>query len=125
MATSSKDIESLWKRYSDEGVKRGISVTRFFESNGVPYRTFERWYKQRFQQPSVVDCVVDGSPEELNQEVGKPVLDLQKKDSMISYVSIGLKNGVKIEHHKLSYDELLDFIQKVRIIAIGVGCLLR
>jgi phage-related protein len=25
MATSSKDIEILWKRYSDEGIKRGVS----------------------------------------------------------------------------------------------------
>ena len=36
MATSSKDIEILWNRYFDEGVKRGISVVQFFESNGVP-----------------------------------------------------------------------------------------
>ena len=36
MATSSKDIEILWKRYSDEGVKKGISVTQFFESMVFP-----------------------------------------------------------------------------------------
>lgn len=46
MAVSSKDIEILWRRYSDEGVKRGISVAQFFESNGVPYHTFEKWYKK-------------------------------------------------------------------------------
>ena len=44
MAVSSKDIETLWKRYSDEYVKKGISVAKFFESNGVPYHTFEKWY---------------------------------------------------------------------------------
>ena len=33
MAINSKDIEALWKRYSDEGVKKGISVVQFFESN--------------------------------------------------------------------------------------------
>ena len=42
MAVSSKDIETLWQRYSDEAVKRGVSVAQFFESNGVPYRTFEK-----------------------------------------------------------------------------------
>ena len=36
MAVSSKDIETLWKRYSSEASKRGVSVTQFFESNGVP-----------------------------------------------------------------------------------------
>ncbi len=44
MAVSSKDIETLWKRYQEEGCKRGISVTLFFESNGVPYHVFEKWY---------------------------------------------------------------------------------
>lgn len=41
MAVKSKDIETLWKDYSEVGVNKGISVTQFFESNGVPYRTFE------------------------------------------------------------------------------------
>lgn len=119
MATSSKDIEILWKRYSDEGVNRGISVTQFFESNGVPYRTFERWYKQRFQQPSVVDCVVDGAPEAINPEVARHGLALQNKECMISYVNIGLTNGIRIEHHKLSYPELLDFIQKIESLCLA------
>ena len=44
MAISSKDIEILWKRYSEEGSERGISVTQYFESNGVPYHVFEKWY---------------------------------------------------------------------------------
>ena len=44
MTISSKDIEILWKRYSEEGSKRGISVTQYFESNGVPYHVFEKWY---------------------------------------------------------------------------------
>ena len=43
MAVNSKDIETLWKRYSEEGVKKGYSVAQYFESNGVPYHTFEKW----------------------------------------------------------------------------------
>ena len=61
MAISSKDIEILWKRYSEEGSKRGISVTQYFESNGVPYHVFEKWYKKKFTQPVVVNCMVLGS----------------------------------------------------------------
>ena len=37
MAVSSKDIETLWKRYSEEAVPKGISVAHFFESYGVPH----------------------------------------------------------------------------------------
>jgi hypothetical protein len=42
MAVNSKDIETLWKQYSEEGVNKGISVAQFFESNGVPYHVSVR-----------------------------------------------------------------------------------
>ena len=48
MAINSKDIETLWKQYSEEGVNKGISVAQFFESNGVPYVSIQplfRWSK--------------------------------------------------------------------------------
>lgn len=38
MAVSSKDLESLWQRYTVEAVPAGISVNQFFESNGVGQR---------------------------------------------------------------------------------------
>ena len=66
MAVSSKDLESLWQRYTVEAVPAGISVNQFFESNGVPYHAFEKWYKKKY---------------------------------------LGLSNGMKIEHHNLSYFE--------------------
>lgn len=113
MAISSKDIEILWKRYSEEGSKRGISVTQYFESNGVPYHVFEKWYKKKFTQPAVVNCVVSESPD---AEIAKhePPQEPKKKEKCVSYVNIGLSNGMKIEHHKLSYTELLSFIQKIQ-----------
>ena len=63
MAISSKDLESLWQRYKAEVVPAGISVNQFFESNGVPYHVFEKWYKKKFQAPNVVECVVAGAPD--------------------------------------------------------------
>ena len=62
MAVSSKDLETLWQRYTVEAVPAGISVNQFFESNGIPYHVFEKWYKKKFQSPNVVDCVVQGAP---------------------------------------------------------------
>ena len=32
----------------------------------------------------------------------------------VSYVNIGLSNGIKIEHHRLSYGELVCFINKLQ-----------
>ena len=122
MAVSSKDIETLWKRYSGEASKRGISVTQFFESNGVPYHVFEKWYKKKFAQPSVVNCVVketqDAAPQPSKEnpveetDVTTDATDHDEKN--ISYVYVGFNDGMKIEHHKLSYNELVSFIKKIQ-----------
>ena len=118
MAVNSKDIEILWKQYSEEGVNKGISVAQFFESNGVPYRTFEKWYKKKYSREGIVDCVVKGSPDAtilIPEEDGREYSRTEKKKEIyISYVNIGLSNGIKIDHHRLTYGELVCFINKLQ-----------
>ena len=60
MAISSKDIETLWGRYQSEGVSKGVSVSQYFEANGIPYHVFEKWYKKRFRSQtwSIVSLTV-------------------------------------------------------------------
>ena len=118
MAISSKDIETLWKKYSEGVSKQGISVAQFFESNGVPYHAFEKWYKKNFSQPGVVDCVVPGFPEPNSNGVELSG-ESKRKDVCVSYINIGLSNGMKIEHHKLSYDGLVCFIQKLQALCLA------
>lgn len=118
MAVNVKDIETLWNQYSEDGVKQGISVAQFFESNGVPYRTFEKWYKKKFSSPGIVDCVVLESPDKKleNHDGVKTVSETaeNRREVYVSYVNIGLSNGVRIEHHRLSYGELVCFINKLQ-----------
>jgi len=118
MAVNSKDIETLWKQYSEEGVNKGISVAQFFESNGVPYHTFEKWYKKKYSREGIVDCVVKGSPDatiQVSDEDGRKYSRTEKKKEIyISYVNIGLSNGIKIDHHRLTYGELVCFINKLQ-----------
>ena len=118
MAVNVKDIERLWNQYSEEGVQRGISVAQFFESNGVPYRTFEKWYKKKFSSPGIVDCVISESPDKKleNHDGVKTVSETaeNRREVYVSYVNIGLSNGVRIEHHRLSYGELVCFINKLQ-----------
>ena len=38
----------------------------------------------------------------------------KKKEIYISYVNIGLSNGIKIDHHRLTYGELVCFINKLQ-----------
>ena len=122
MAVSSKDLETLWQRYTVEAVPAGISVNQFFESNGIPYHVFEKWYKKKFQAPNVVDCVVQGAPEvnkipssKQKQESAVPLASVQPNDEIVvKYINLGLSNGMKIEHHNLSYASLQSFIQKLQ-----------
>ena len=94
MAVNSKDIEILWKQYSEDGVNKGISVAQFFESNGVPYHTFEKWYKKKFSKNGIVDCVVRGTPDatiQVPDEDGRDDSRTEKKKEVyVSYVNIGL-----------------------------------
>lgn len=118
MAVSSKDIEKLWKEYSEDAANRGISVAHFFESNGVPYHVFEKWYKKKFSIPEVVNCVVAGLPADMSDtcqpsEEESPV-GRKKESPCVSYITIGFSDGMKIEHHRLSYGDLLRFIQKLQ-----------
>ena len=111
MAVSSKDIETLWKRYSSEASKRGVSVTQFFESNGVPYHVFEKWYKKKFTQSAVVNCVVketqdvtpQASKENKVEDTDAATGAADHDEKNISYVYVGFNDGMKIEHHKLSF----------------------
>lgn len=118
MATSSKDIETLWYRYSSEASKQGISVAQSFESNGVHYHVFEKWYKKRIQTSVVVDYVVSGQPSDASVSqvsiVDSMATQMSNKSLTVSYINIGLSNGMKIEHHRLSYDEMLCFVQKLQ-----------
>jgi hypothetical protein len=118
MAVNSKDIEILWKQYSEDAVNKGISVAQFFESNGIPYHCFEKWYKKKYSKTGIVDCVVSGSPDgtvEVPEGEGLNPSDREKrKDVYVSYVNIGLSNGIKIDHHRLSYGELVCFINKLQ-----------
>ena len=92
MAVNSKDIEILWKQYSEDEVNKGISVAQFFESNGIPYHCFEKWYKKKYSKTGIVDCIVSGSPDG----------------------TVEVPEGIKVEHHRLSYGELVCFINKLQ-----------
>ena len=126
MAVSNKDIEALWKRYSTEYSKNGISVAKYFEANGVPYHAFEKWYKKKFSQADVVDCVVSAGPDDLqptSKEESMPSPNASKESGedakIISYVYVGFNDGMKIEHHKLSYSELVSFIKRIQTLWNG------
>lgn len=114
MAISTKDIAGLWQRYTTEAVPAGISVNHFFESNGVPYHVFEKWYKKKFQAPNV---------EEWSDDVGFTLEGVASTAAdgaiVVKYINLGLSNGMKIEHHNLSYRSLQNFIEKLQSLCLA------
>ena len=123
MAISSKDIETLWGRYQTEGVNKGVSVSQYFEANGVPYHVFEKWHKKCYRQPDVVECVVDGIPVEDQQSCPAPssndktmVQGHVRKDSVtVAHVNICLSNGMRIDYHKKVAATYLTFVEKCKL----------
>ena len=117
MAVASKDIEILWGRYQSEGVSKGVSVSQFFSSNGIPYHVFEKWYKKRYREPEVVECKVsDDSVQTSSLSDPDPVPAppvSQGSTLTVSHVTICLSNGMRIDHQKLSFPALVSFIQKL------------
>ena len=73
--------------YSSEGVTKGISVHQYFESNGVPYHAFEKWYKKKLQQAGIADCVVEGAPSSASHPIGSVIfnglLAIKKRPTII------------------------------------------
>ena len=115
MAINSKDLEVLWERFSSEGVRQGISVRQYFESNGVPYHVFEKWYKKKVQQPGIVECKVEGVPSDPSTgSSSSPSSANGGGEVTVNNLVIYLSNGLKIEHRRLSYSQLLSFIQKLQ-----------
>ena len=117
MAVASNAIEILWSRYQSAGVGKGVSVSQFFEANGIPYHVFEKWYKRRYRQPDVVECQVEDdsapAPSSSAQQVA-PVVPASPSASLtVSHITICLSNGMRIDHHKLGFEELLSFIKKL------------
>ena len=123
MAVTSKDIEILWSRYQSEGVSKGVSVTQFFEANGIPYHVFEKWYKKRYRQPDVVECQVDDDSvptSSSSAQQAAPVPSVPTSASLtVTHITICLSNGLRIDHHKLSFEDLVSFIKKLEPLCLA------
>lgn len=78
--------------------------------------------------PNVVECVVAGAPDSTSavptpSKQGNPSAGLSPAPTedavVIKYVNLGLSNGMKIEHHNLSYSGLQSFISKLQALCLA------
>ena len=59
---SNTDFEKLWFLYTTEGQPKGISINSYCAQQGIPYKSFYDWLRQR--QKKVVPVCVEGFPVE-------------------------------------------------------------
>ena len=64
--TSYSDYKELLKCYQIEGLKSGISISRYCENNGIVYSHFEKCYKNYYKQLTYQVNIVN-TPEESNE----------------------------------------------------------
>lgn len=75
------------------------------------------------QPSSIVDCVVSGASDDIlataTVQTAQNVKQEARPSITVSYINIGLSNGMKIEHHRINYDEMLSFVQKLQHLCLA------
>ena len=131
MATS-KDFQRIHKLYQEEGLPHGISIIRFCQQNGIVYKQYERWLKNRRKVaihpvnltnvPKHVNFPIEDEHEEglfetpINESF-EPVLSPAAKEKgsspVLFYLKIVTNTGMMLQHRDLDYTRLLNLIQKL------------
>lgn len=117
---SSKDYQQIYDLYQTEGIPKQISIVKFCEQNGVPYKQYERWYKTgRGGRPVSVELVDSDAvlmPVDQIQD-GKLHIDQVPSSSCserrIQRIEIIFKDGMRIRKTNLDYPLLLDTVQRL------------
>lgn len=116
---SNEELEKLWFLYKLEGQSQNLSIESFCKQQGVSYRVFYKWFRDR--KKTVVPVNVMGMDEgEKREEIletpeGPSAKSLQVS-APIQSVSLILESGVQITKNNLSYRELEDLIGKLEVL---------
>ena len=112
---SNSDLEKAWFLYKTEYEPQNISINDFCMSKGIPYREFNKWFRNTHKQ--VVPVEVDGIPD--NSEPAPPQSDAAKVSNIMSprksgiHVFIHTSDGLQIQKKGLTYQGLLSLVEKL------------
>jgi len=97
-----------------------ISIIKFCEQNGVPYKQYERWYKtSRGGRPVQVELIDSDEDLILEDQIrdGKLHIDhipaSSDGEKRIQRIEIVFKDGMRIRKTNLDYTLLLDTVQRL------------
>ena len=124
MATS-KDFQNFQKRYQVEGLPYGVSINRFCEQNGIAYKQYERWLKNRstvaIHPVSLTNVPNEAEPakevpETSSDEIVAPVLSsvTEANSSPVLFnIRIVTSSGMLLQHRNLDFAKLLNLVQRL------------
>ena len=121
---SNEDFENFYVRYKAEALPRNISVREFCIRNKVPWNLFDRWYRDTRHRIKPVSVI--GMPEASGETTSPPDSSRQPdsdgafmkqltqiKDGIRISVDIRISNGMQIRQKNLSYEKLVELVEKV------------
>ena len=124
MATS-KDFQRIHKRYQEEGLPHGISIIRFCQQNGIVYKQYEHWLKNRRkvaihpvsltnvpQEDEHVEDFFNSSAENCVKPTPDPVTE-EESSSVLFNIRIVTSSGMMLQHRNLDYAKLLNLVQRL------------
>ena len=122
MATS-KDFQRIHQRYQEEGLPHGISIIRFCQQNGIVYKQYERWLKNR-RKVAIHPVSLTNVPKEVEHEeeiletstddLAEPVsMEPLSSSPVLFNLRIITSSGMMLQHRDLDYTRLLNLIQKL------------
>ena len=123
MATS-KDFQIIQKRYQEEGLPHGVSIIRFCQQNGIVYKQYERWLKNRRKVAIHPVSLTNVPTEDVHNEVSEiptyetaeldAVSENEGKSSPVLFnLRIVTSTGMMLQHRDLDYTRLLNLVQRL------------
>lgn len=118
---NSLDFQKIHTRYEEEGVPHGVSIVDFCQRNGISYKQYERWFKNRKNVKIYpVELTFDSSEEvsatfaDTSDQEGPN--DINQGSSVMFNVKIVTNTGMLLHQRNLDYSHLLSLIQKLEVL---------
>ena len=121
---SSLDFQRIHERYQKEGLPHGVSIVDFCQRNGIVYKHYEKWWKNR-NSVGIHPVSISNSPVEQQQQFseqstekvpGKSGDGSIQTSSTLYHIRIQTSDGMLLQQRNLSYQKLVKLVEKLEVL---------
>ncbi len=112
-----EDFERFFLRYKAEAYPTGESIQSFCLKNNVAYNLFEKWYRDT--RKKIVEVKVDGIPKKMETQLTEATLEhhpAADNPGVRILVDIRVSNGLHLSKKNLSYQDLVQLVEKLEVL---------